>query len=296
MCDGAGAVRGSPDPAPRPTERSHDLRRPAVGGSGEVGRPSPSAEPFADLLSIDRRRFLEASGFALFLSALGGCMRAPVRTVLSPASGEEGATAGLARYYASTCGGCPAACGLLVKTRDGRPIKLEGNPDHALSQGGLCAVGQAEVLGLYDSQRLRAPQLDGQPVDWGRVDQRVRQQLAASKEAGRSVVILTGTVHSPTTRAVIQRFLTDHPHARHVAYDPLSASAIGAAHQQTHGLRVVPRYRFDRADVIVAFGRRTSWAHGFRRSSTRPAIASAASPQVSPRRCRITCRSSRGCR
>jgi Fe-S-cluster-containing dehydrogenase component/anaerobic selenocysteine-containing dehydrogenase len=215
---------------------------------------SASDEPLDGLLSINRRRFLEASGFALFLSALGGCLRAPVRSVLSPASGEEGAAAGRARFYASTCGGCAAACGVLVKTRDGRPIKLEGNPDHPLSQGGLCAVGQAEVLGLYDSQRLREPQLDGQPADWGRVDERVRGSMEAAKTAGRSVVLLTGTIHSPTTRAAIEEFLKSSPHARHVVYDPLSASAIGAAHQQTHGMRAVPRYRFDRADVIVALG------------------------------------------
>jgi molybdopterin-containing oxidoreductase family iron-sulfur binding subunit len=207
-----------------------------------------------DLLSINRRRFLEASGFALFLSALSGCLRAPVRSALSPASGEEGSAAGLARYFASTCGGCPAACGVLVKTRDGRPIKLEGNPDHPLSQGGLCAVGQAEVLGLYDSQRLREPQLDGQPADWGRVDERVRGRMEAAKDAGRSVVLWTGTVHSPTTRAAIGEFLKSSPDARHVVYDPLSASAIGAAHLQTHGMRAVPHYRFDRADVIVALG------------------------------------------
>ncbi len=119
-----------PDSAVVPRERaSHD----------SMGRDAP----LDGLLSIDRRRFLEASGFALFLSALAGCSRAPVRHILSPATSAEDAAAGLARYYTSTCNGCLAACGVLVKTRDGHPIKLEGNPDHPLSQGGLCAVGQA---------------------------------------------------------------------------------------------------------------------------------------------------------
>lgn len=211
-------------------------------------------EPSDALLSVDRRRFLEASGFALFVAALSGCSRAPTRTVLSPPSGEEGSAAGLARYYASTCGGCPAGCGVLVKTCDGRPIKLEGNPDHALSQGGLCAVGQAEVLGLYDSQRLREPALEGQAADWTGVDDRVRKGLAAAKNNNRSVALLTGTIHSPTTRAAIAKFLADVPGARHVAYDPLSASAIAKGHETTHGVRAIPRYRFESADVVVSLG------------------------------------------
>ncbi len=206
-----------------------------------------------DLL-LARRRFLEASGFALFLSAVGGCSRAPQRHVLPWSGGEEGSVAGVAHYYASTCGGCPAACGTLVKTLDGRPIKLEGNPAHPLSRGGLCAVGQAEVLGLYDSRRLREPQLRGAPADWQQVDHQVREALAAARQANRSVRLLTGTQHSPTTRGAVDRFLAEHPGGRHIMYDPLSSSAIAAAHAQTHGLAVVPRYRFDRADVIVALG------------------------------------------
>lgn len=230
----------NPDAAPR--ER--------LAPSGAAGWDPPRD----GLLSLDRRRFLEASGFALFVSALSGCFRAPTRTVLSAPTGEEGSVPGLARYYASTCGGCPAGCGVLVKTRDGRPIKLEGNPDHALSQGGLCAVGQAEVLGLYDSQRLREPTLDGHAADWARIDERVRKGLAAAQDANRSVVLLTGTIHSPTTRAAIAKFLADVPGARHVTYDPLSASAIADGHRLTHGVRTIPRYRFDRADVIVSLG------------------------------------------
>ncbi len=236
----------------RPNDRSD-----SAAAQGGLRTPSDPVrgEPSRDArLSIDRRKFLETAGFALFFSALEGCSRAPVRHVLSSPTGEEGATAGLARYFASTCGGCPAACGALVKSLDGRPIKVEGNPQHPLSRGGLCAVGQAEVLGLYDSHRLGEPSLDGRPADWRQVDLRVRQELARSQQSERSVCLLTGTIHSPTTLAAIRQFLADKPGSRHVVYDPLSTSAIAAAHQLTHGVRVVPRYRFDRADVIVALG------------------------------------------
>lgn len=236
------------------TKQRNDLRTNRATSSLEPVDTHPPDLPGSGILSMRRRQFLEASGFALFLSAVAGCMRAPVRHVVSSVTGEEDAAAGLAQVYSSTCGGCSAACGVLVTTRDGRPIKLEGNPDHSLSRGGLCAVGQAEVLGLYDSQRLRGPKLHGDDVAWPTMDGHIRARLAAARKANRAVVLLTGTVHSPTTKAVIAGLLDSTPNARHVTYDSLSASAIASAHERTHGQRIIPHYRFDRADVIVSLG------------------------------------------
>ena len=104
--------------------------------------------------SIDRRCFLKTSGFTLAGSLLVGCSRRPVEKAIPYLVQPEEIVPGRANWYATTCGGCSARCGALVKSRDGRPIKLEGNPEHAFSSGGLCAVGQASVLELYDSQRF----------------------------------------------------------------------------------------------------------------------------------------------
>ena len=219
-----------------------------------------------------RREFLEASGFGLFLSALAGCSRAPVHNAFGYIQQPEGSVPGRASYYASVCGACPAACGLLVKNRDGRPIKLEGNPTHPLSQGGLCAAGQAAVLGLYDSQRLTGPLAAGKPAAWEQVDREIRARLEGIRAHGGAVRFLSESVISPTSRAMIQRFLegettpSDHigqpandgtqwrgfSDARQVVSDPLSSSAILDAYQQTHGARVLPQYRLDKADVIVS--------------------------------------------
>ena len=100
-----------------------------------------------------RRDFLKAAGFTFAGALLAGCQRAPEQEAIPPLSQPEDIIAGQARYYASTCGACPAGCGMLVKSYDGRPIKLEGNPEHPLAKGGLCAAGQASLLGPYD--RLR---------------------------------------------------------------------------------------------------------------------------------------------
>src|SRR5450830_890373 len=102
-----------------------------------------------------RRGFLTALG--LGAASLAACRRAPVRHALPYLVPLEEITPGVPVRYASTCLACPASCGLLVTVLDGRPVKLEGNPEHPLSGGGLCARGQADVRALYDASRLQKP-------------------------------------------------------------------------------------------------------------------------------------------
>jgi Fe-S-cluster-containing dehydrogenase component/anaerobic selenocysteine-containing dehydrogenase len=199
----------------------------------------------------DRRGFLKAVGFSFGTAMLAGCGRT-VQKIVPNLVQPEGIIPGRAVYYASTCGACSAACGILVKVRDGRPIKLEGNPDHPVSRGGVCAVGQASILGLYDGQRVAQPILQGKAASWTEVDSFVQARLDEARRTGGAVRLLTGTVHSPTESEWTRRFLGTFQNARHIEYDALSSSAILDAHAQTHGARILPRYRFDKAEVIVA--------------------------------------------
>jgi molybdopterin-containing oxidoreductase family iron-sulfur binding subunit len=200
-----------------------------------------------------RRDFLKAAGFTFAGALASGCQRAPVQEAIPPLSQPEESFAGRASYYASTCGACPAGCGMLVKTVDGRPIKLEGNPEHPASKGGLCAAGQASLLGLYDRLRLRHPIREGREAAWDAIDRDVRARLDDVRRRGGAVRVLSGTITSPTTRALIQRLLGGFADARHVVYEPLSSSAVLDAHERTHGTRVLPRYHLDRAEVIAGF-------------------------------------------
>jgi molybdopterin-containing oxidoreductase family iron-sulfur binding subunit len=203
---------------------------------------------------FSRRSFLKAAGFTAAVAAVGaGCSHAPVEKAIPYLIQPEEIVPGVSYFYATTCGGCSAGCGILAKNREGRPVKLEGNPEHPISRGGLCAVGQASLLGLYDSQRLKAPQMEGKPATWEEVDRQIIGQLAAIRNAGGAVRFLSGTISSPTLNAEIQKFLAQFRDARHVIYDALSSSAILDAHKETHGERLLPHYRFDRADVIVSF-------------------------------------------
>jgi molybdopterin-containing oxidoreductase family iron-sulfur binding subunit len=203
-----------------------------------------------------RRDFLKAAGFTFAGALLSGCQRAPVQEAIPPLSQPEDIVAGRARYFASTCDACRSGCGMLVKSYDGRPIKLEGNPEHPLSKGGLCAAGQASLLGLYDRLRLQHPLSEGQETTWDEIDRDIRAQLDAVQQQKGAVRVLSGTITSPTTQAALQRFLSrfaDPQHVTHVTYDPLSCSAILDAHEQTHSARVLPHYHLDRAEVIVSF-------------------------------------------
>jgi Fe-S-cluster-containing dehydrogenase component len=200
-----------------------------------------------------RRDFLKAAGFTFAGALLGGCRPAPEQEAIPLLTQPEGVVAGQASFYASTCGACSAGCGMLVKAQDGRPIKLEGDPEHPVSKGGLCAAGQASLLGLYDSQRLQHPLSEGHEAAWGDIDRDVRARLDAVRRRGGAVRVLSGTITSPTTRALLQSFLGGFADARHVVYDPVSCSAVLDAHERTHGVRVLPRYRLDRAEAIASF-------------------------------------------
>ncbi len=216
---------------------------------------SQHAEPHGrNVAGVSRRQFLEAAGFTLSLVAVSGCGRAPTITALPFAVQPEGVVPGRMQQYASICSGCTASCGLLVGVRDGRPLKMEGMPEHPLSRGGLCAVGQALPLGLYDSQRFTQPLADGQAAAWDDVDRQIQKRVGELADNGGAVRFVTPTVSSPTLRAMIGKFLEPFENGRHVTFDPVSSSAILDAHEQTHGRRVLPHYRLENAHVIVSCG------------------------------------------
>jgi molybdopterin-containing oxidoreductase family iron-sulfur binding subunit len=198
-----------------------------------------------------RRGFLKAAGFSFASALLAGC-RGPVTKAVPLLDQPDGIAAGRAQHYATVCSACPAGCGVVAKSRDGRPVKLEGNPAHPVSRGGLCAIGQASILSVYDSLRFRGPLVGGKPATWQQADRELSQRFEAIRQAKGAVRLLSGTMNQPTLRHWTGEFLNSFSGARHVIYDAFSSSAILDAHEETHGRRLLPRYRFDRADVIVA--------------------------------------------
>jgi Fe-S-cluster-containing dehydrogenase component len=207
------------------------------------------ARPASELST--RRDFVKVMGLSSAALA-AACQRAPAQKILPFTHKPDEVTPGLALWYATACGGCAAGCGLLVKTRDGRPIKIEGNPAHPVSGGAVCAVGQASVLGLYDADRARGPLVRGRRASWKEADAAVAAGLASARSGGRAIRVVAPWGLGPTEEAALDRFLAAHAGARVVRFDPLGQrDAIAAAHQALYGARLVPDYRLDAADIVV---------------------------------------------
>ena len=197
-----------------------------------------------------RRDFLKAMGFGVGAVTLAACEKVPVHKSIPYLIKPEEVTPGVANYYSSSYDGHA----ILVKTREGRPIKIEGNPNDLLSKGGLSGQAQASVLDLYDVSRFKNPKMDGEDADWEQVDTFVKSELAQIKAGGKKIYIVASTVNSPSTLATIADFTVAYPTAKLVNYDPISYTGIIQANQNSFGKAVLPHYNFDKADVIVSFG------------------------------------------
>jgi MoCo/4Fe-4S cofactor protein with predicted Tat translocation signal len=197
-----------------------------------------------------RRDFLKALGFGVGAVTLAACQKVPVHKSIPYLIKPEEVTPGIANYYTSTYDGSA----ILVKTREGRPIKVEGNPNDLLGKGGLSAQAQASVLDLYDNSRVKDPQQNGSDTGWAQIDAFVKNELAAIAASGKTISIISSTIHSPSTQAVITDFIAKYPTAKHVSYDAVSYTGIIKANQNSFGKAVLPHYSFNKADVIVSFG------------------------------------------
>ncbi len=192
-----------------------------------------------------RRDFLKVMGFSTAAVALAAC-ETPVNRSIPYVVKPEEVTPGVANFYASTFYDGHDYSAVLVKTREGRPIKIEANDMQGLSHSGTNARVQASVLGLYDGSRLRAPRIKGQDTTWQSVDNTVKAALN-----GANIRILTSTIISPSTKAVIDQFIARFPNTKHISYDAVSYSAITKANNSVFGKAVIPSYDFSRAKIVA---------------------------------------------
>ncbi|MEM8896782.1 MAG: TAT-variant-translocated molybdopterin oxidoreductase [Bacteroidota bacterium] len=202
--------------------------------------------------NANRRDFLKVMGFGMTAATLSACFEAPTKKAIPYVKKPDDQIPGVANYYASTT---PEGNPVLVKTRVGRPILLEGNPDSYIGRNGIDTPGHATILGLYDEDRLRSPYKKGNPTDWDAVDKDIASRIEELKASGAKVRILSSSVTSPSTQAVIDEFMAQFPEgqASHVMYDAVSTSAILDAHEANFGQRVLPTYKMQKAEVIASF-------------------------------------------
>ena len=204
-----------------------------------------------------RRDFLKYLGFSTAAAALAASCEMPVRKAVPFVQRPDNLILGVPNYYASTYVNGGDAISVVVKQRDGRPIKIEGNELSSLTKGGTSAASQASVLDLYDPTRLRHPmQKSGnqykEVTSFENFDKIIAGAMAGI--AGKPVVLLTSTIHSPSTLQLVNEFLVKYPGSRHIQYDAVSYSGMLLANEATYGKKALPQYRFDKAKTIVSLG------------------------------------------
>ncbi|TGE16247.1 TAT-variant-translocated molybdopterin oxidoreductase [Hymenobacter elongatus] len=207
--------------------------------------PVKESHGSSDAAVAPRRDFLKLMGFGIAAATLASC-ETPVRKAIPYLNKPEEVDPGIANFYASTYFTGTDYNSVLVKTREGRPIKLEGNPESPITRGGLSARAQASVLSLYDKGRLQHFAIKGKKAATDQVDQEIRTKLAAT--TGR-IAIVSPTIISPSTKKVIAEFAARYPNTEHVMYDANSQSALLRANGG-----VLPSYDFSKAAVIVSLG------------------------------------------
>jgi anaerobic selenocysteine-containing dehydrogenase len=201
---------------------------------------------------IKRRDFLKVVGAGGAGATMFGCSTEGVEKLLPYVIPDEEITPGVATWYTSVCGECPAGCGIWAKTREGRVIKVEGNPDHPISGGALCSRGFSAVQGLYNPDRLAGPMVrDGdsfRPIGWDEAEALLAQRL----QGGSNHLFLTGRM-GPSMTELVEDFLAGVGGTR-VEYEGLSEAPLREATRIGFGRNVVPTFDLAESRLVYSFG------------------------------------------
>lgn len=204
-----------------------------------------------------RRDFLKLLGFGVAAVSLAAC-ESPVKKAIPYLNKPEEVEPGIANWYASSYYNGSDYCSVLVKTREGRPIKIEGNTLSSITKGGTNSRTQASVLGLYDETRLQNFVIKGKEVkvkdsnkEYSSVDKEIAEALR--KADGKGIRIVSGSVYSPSTLKAIAAFKSVYPSTEHVMYDAVSVNAISLANDKSFGKAVIPTYNFAKASIVAGF-------------------------------------------
>ena len=202
--------------------------------------------------STTRRDFLKYVGFSTAAATLAAC-EGPVHKSIPYVVQPEQIIPGVADFYATSVFDGFDFANILVKTREGRPIKIENNTIAGAKFAANARV-HASILSMYDSMRLKEPKIAGKPASWTEVDAKIKAGIAEAKASGKQVVLLTNTLASPSTEKLIADFIAKNPGSKHVVYDAVSSSEALDAFEAVYGERALVDYDFGKASLIVSVG------------------------------------------
>ncbi|MFN8627860.1 MAG: 4Fe-4S dicluster domain-containing protein [Candidatus Binatia bacterium] len=206
---------------------------------------------------LSRRSFLKM--VAVTSAAASGCTEPPTRELMPYVIPDENVIPGVPSFYASVCRECPAGCGVVARVREGRVVKLEGNPHDPIGAGALCARGQAALQGLYHPDRLGSPQIRSDngrfaPIAWEVASRTFEQRLRSAAAAGPNRIAFVGPSRGPTLDRIIEGWLRVWNADRWLRYEALDENAARGAAELCFGRGDLPVYQLDQAEVLLSFG------------------------------------------
>jgi MoCo/4Fe-4S cofactor protein with predicted Tat translocation signal len=202
---------------------------------------------------VSRRKFLALLGASAALAGTACTDYRDKGEIVPYNEKPEEIILGRPNFYASTCTSCVNSCGILIKTREGRPIKVDGNHDHPVSKGKTCAKGQSSILNLYDPERLNEPLRKRNNIlnntNWKSVDDDIiaALSLAGSKE----IAIVTNSITSPTALKVFDDFKKKYPSVKIYSYELFNEQTKNSAWKKSYGTGLFPLIKWNEAEIIV---------------------------------------------
>lgn len=211
-------------------------------------------DPNENLSGLSRRKFLALLGASAAFAGVA-CTDYRDKGEIVPYNVKpEEITIGKPNFYASTCSACNSHCGILIKTREGRPIKVDGNPDHPVNKGKICAKGQANILNLYDPERIKTPLRKNYNVfsetNWKFVDDNIINVL--SNAGNKEIAIVTHKISSPTTLKLLNDFKNVYPTTKVYSYELFNDEIRNSAWLKCYGSGKFPLIKWNEAEVILA--------------------------------------------
>ncbi len=213
--------------------------------------------PVETINGVKRRDFLKVLGVTGAATTMVGCSTGEVEKLIPYVSSPDNTVPGVSSYYATTCRECAAGCGVIVETRDGRAIKAEGNPDHPVNRGAICARGQAALQGLYHPDRFRGPLMrqNGQlvPISWDQAIDALHKGVDTAMKGGKvQNAVFINQHEQGLLHTFLDAWLANRGMPKHISYDAEAPFATIAANKAVYGV-AWPKLDFGAAKLIVSF-------------------------------------------
>ncbi|MGD9041500.1 MAG: 4Fe-4S dicluster domain-containing protein, partial [Desulfobacteraceae bacterium] len=206
---------------------------------------------------MKRRTFLKIAGMGS-LSFAAGCTSEPEKTLYSLVEAPDDMVTGKASWYASTCRECPAGCGVLAKNREGRVVKLEGNPHHPINKGKLCMRGQSALQGIYNPDRIKTPLLKEkngwQPLSFSAAEAILEDRAAKAARKGQDRVRMVTEVMGESLIGLFAKSLERWNSGSPLVFEPYAYESLRTANRKVFGVDGLVSYRMQEADFLVSFG------------------------------------------